>query len=306
MNRYQKEYIFRINRVVDYIEGHLDEELSLERLAGVANFSPYHFHRIFSAFMKESLSDFIKRMRIEKAASLLLTEPEKPVSEIADYYGFNSFSVFCRNFRERYGVTAKEFRSRMDQFSKNGQTESKTGTFGPDSSEYVCDVNSPVKPKVKMKKDIEIKEMPAMDVIYCRHTGRFDQIGGAYEKLFKWAGPRGLLNFPESKGITYYHDDPKVTEMEKLRQSACLTVTQNVKTEGEIGKMQIPGGKYFVAHFDIKPEEFQEAWDSSCIWLSESGYQPADACPYELYHYHGGDQEEKRFVVDICIPVKPL
>jgi AraC family transcriptional regulator len=49
MNKYQKEYIYRINRVVDYIEGHLDEELSLERLAGVANFSPYHFHGYFSA-----------------------------------------------------------------------------------------------------------------------------------------------------------------------------------------------------------------------------------------------------------------
>ena len=75
-----------------------------------------------------------------------------------------------------------------------------------------------------MEKHIAVKDMPAMDLIYCRHVGHFDQIGGAFEKLFKWAGPRGLLRFPNTKTVTVYHDDPKVVEMEKVRQSACITV----------------------------------------------------------------------------------
>ena len=43
----RKEYFQRINRVVDYIDAHLDEEHSLENLSQVAHFSPFHFHRIF-------------------------------------------------------------------------------------------------------------------------------------------------------------------------------------------------------------------------------------------------------------------
>lgn len=307
MNKYQKEYIFRINRVIDYIENHLDDELSLGKLSEVANFSPYHFHRIFSAFIGETLNDFIKRKRIEKAASLLLNSTDQPISEIAGYCGFNSFSVFCRNFKERYKVSANEFRKiNSPQYSKNRQSESKTGKVTTDAVDYVCDIQSFNKRRSIMKKNVEIKEMPEMDVIYCRHTGQFNKIGIAYNKLFKWAGARGLLNFPETKGLTYYHDDPKVTEISKIRQSACITVKEDIRTEGEIGKMKIPGGKYFMAHFEISETEFQEAWDSFCVWLSESGYQPADGNPYELYHNNHEEHPEKKFIVDFCIPVKPL
>jgi len=74
MNKYQKEYIHRINRVIDYIEKNLDQDLGLEKLSEVAHFSPFHFHRIFSAFMGETLNGFIRRIRVEKAASMLLNE----------------------------------------------------------------------------------------------------------------------------------------------------------------------------------------------------------------------------------------
>lgn len=307
MNRYQKEYIYRINKVIDYIENNLDEELSLDKLSGVANFSQFHFHRIFSAFMGETLNDFIKRKRVEKAAGLLINEPDKPISEIAEYCGFNSTSVFCRNFKERFRTNAQDFRNNWElHVSKNRQKESKIDKLTPFPDDYVCDINSSNKRRFIMKKNVEIMEMPAMNVIYCRHTGQFNQIGNAYEKLFKWAGPRGLLSTPGAKGITYYHDDPNVTEIDKVRQSACLVVGKDVKTEGEIGKMQIPGGRYFVAHFEILPEEFQKAWDSACLWLSESGYQPSDGNPYELYHNNHEEHPEKKFIVDICIPAKPL
>jgi len=109
MNRYQKEYIYRINRVIDFIEANIDKELTLEKLSEVANFSPFHFHRIFSAFTGETLNGFIKRKRIERAASILLSEPERPIAEIAYYCGYSSPSVFCRNFKDRFRVSAKNF-----------------------------------------------------------------------------------------------------------------------------------------------------------------------------------------------------
>ena len=80
-NKYQKEYIYRINRVIDYIDGNLDKTLDLNTLSDVANFSPYHFHRIFTAFTGETLNNFVQRIRIEKAASLLINESEVPIME---------------------------------------------------------------------------------------------------------------------------------------------------------------------------------------------------------------------------------
>ncbi len=65
----REEYISRINRVMDYIEVNIVQDLSLENLAEVANFSRFHFHRIFRAMVGETLHQFIQRIRLEKAAA---------------------------------------------------------------------------------------------------------------------------------------------------------------------------------------------------------------------------------------------
>lgn len=157
-----------------------------------------------------------------------------------------------------------------------------------------------------MNTQIEIKEMPEMHVVYCRHTGAFNQIGKAFEKLMKWAGPRGLLNFPETKTITVYHDDPTITAIEQVRQSACITVDSDVKVDGEIGKMKLNSGRYAVGHFEIDAQGFEKAWNTMCLWFSDSGYQPGDGHPYELYYNTPEEVAKRRFVLDICIPVKRL
>jgi hypothetical protein len=66
------------------------------------------------------------------------------------------------------------------------------------SSMYFSDEFMNLNRNTNMEKNIAVKEMPAMELIYGRHVGRFDQIGGAFAKLMKWAGPRGLLKFPDT------------------------------------------------------------------------------------------------------------
>ncbi len=65
-------YRRRIAAAVEYINLHLDEELELVDIAAVANFSPYHFHRIFKAFRGEPLGSYVSRLRVETAAHLLV------------------------------------------------------------------------------------------------------------------------------------------------------------------------------------------------------------------------------------------
>lgn len=306
-NRYKKEYIYRINKVIDYIDSNLDEKLNLEILAGVANFSPYHFHRIFSTFTGETLNNFIKRIRIEKAASLLLNDPDIPVSDVAYKCGFSSNSMFCRVFKDHFRYNAQNYRQAMlDELSKNSQSNSKIDKLKINSKDYIRIVELTKKWRNLMKTNVEVKEMPALNLIYCRHIGQYDQIGKAYEKLFNWAGPRGLLNFPKTKTATVYHDDPKTTDLDKVRQSACITVENDVKPEGEFGKLKVEAGKFAVGHFEIDVTEFEQAWNTMCLWVSENGYQPDDRNSYELYHADPEHHPGNKFVLDICIPVKPL
>jgi len=79
----RSEYISRINKTFDYIDSHLDTPMNLEELAAVASFSKYHFNRIFHSIVGETPFQFIQRVRLEKAAMLMLTNSRMTVSEVA-------------------------------------------------------------------------------------------------------------------------------------------------------------------------------------------------------------------------------
>jgi len=297
---------------MDYIEKHIDQPIDLYTLSQIAHFSPYHFHRIFTVMIGETPNFFLQRIRVEKAAQLLRDEKQTPISDIAYYCGFNNISSFSRTFRKYFATTPKEFRYTEKpifvkdgvRFSKIGKVISKDGQVDtPLYSEFCC---VELKKIIIMDTKVEIKEMPEMKVVYCRHTGQFNQIYKAYEKVMRWAGPRGLLRFPETKTITVYHDDPAITSIDKVRQDACITVNEDVKVDGEIGKMTISSGKYAVGRFEIEVTEFEQAWNTMCLWLTESGYEPGDGSPYELYYNDHNQHPEKKFILDICIPIKPL
>lgn len=307
----QAEYISRINRVMEYVDKHYNKQVHLNELAQVANFSPFHFHRIFTTLTGETPGDFFLRVKTEKAAQKLKDSRNMTISDIAFDCGFSSMSFFARTFKKHFGMSATQYRKigfplvvkNGVYYSKNGQPLSKKNqNHVPHNNEF-CIEN--LKHLIIMETTVIVKEMPEMQVIYCRHTGQFNQIGLAYDKLMQFAGPRGLIK-PDSHTITVYHDDPSVTEIEKVRQSACLVVENEVKTEGEIGQMTIPKGKYAIGHFEIKVSEFEEAWNTMCVWFTQSGYEPGEGNSYEYYYCDPENHPENKFVLDICIPVKRL
>lgn len=307
----RKEYIARINRVMDFVGQNIDQTIDLARMAKIASFSPYHFHRIFLYVVGETPNDFILRIKLEKSAQLLHDTPKESVSGIAFKCGFVNISSFSRAFRNYFGMTTTEFRNQDKavyvkngiRYSKNCKAVSKIGKHPQQINPQFCSVE--FKQLIIMDTKIEIKQMPELNLIYCRHMGAFNQIGQAYEKLFKWAAPRGLVT-AATKTVTVYHDDPAITTINKVRQDASILIEGNVKVEGEIGKSTVPAGKYAVGHFEIKETEFEQAWNTMCAWLTESGYQPADSPTYEYYHNDYNEHPEHKFIVDICIPVKPL
>lgn len=307
----RQEYTTRINRVMDYIRLNLDKPIDLCILASIALFSPYHFHRIFTAMVGETPNNFVSRIKLEKAAQLLHNNPKTSVSDVAFACGFVNISSFSRAFKGYFNMTTTEFRNQDKaiyikngiRYSKDCKVVSKIGKNNQQINEQFCSVE--LNKIIIMDTKIEIKQMPELNLIYCRHTGAFNKIGQAYEKLFKWAIPRGFAN-PNTKTVTVYHDDPAITSIDKVRQDASIIIDGDVKVDGEIGKLTIPSGKYAVGRFEIKETEFEEAWNTMCAWLTESGCQPADSSTYEYYHNDYSESPEHKFIVDICIPVKPL
>ncbi|ESA33620.1 family transcriptional regulator [Leptolyngbya sp. Heron Island J] len=321
------EYQFRINRVFDYIEVNLERNLTLSELAEVAMFSPYHFHRLFRAMVGETPNQFVQRVRLEKAAALLLNNLARSVTEVALDCGFSSSATFARAFRDQFGLSASEWRAGKGQIKrKNCKVDSKQGQMLRNWRKeydivalYSRDTFNHLLWRLTMKSgyqgdlkfDVEVKELSDMTVAYVRHVGPYkgdsELFGRLFGQLYTWAGPRGLMGRPGSKLMSVYHDSPEITDDSKLRLSICMTVPEDTPVDGEIGKMIINSGTYAVGHFTINVDQYEDAWNALMgAWLPESGYQPADGLCFEDYLNDPKTHPEGKHIVDIHIPVKPL
>ncbi|MGH6928376.1 MAG: helix-turn-helix domain-containing protein, partial [Dongiaceae bacterium] len=103
------DYSRRIERVVAHIGSHLDEPLDLDRLAAVACFSPYHFHRIYRAMTGETAADTLRRLRLHHGAAELV-QGAAPIAAIARQAGYGSVAAFTRAFTAGYGIAPSAYR----------------------------------------------------------------------------------------------------------------------------------------------------------------------------------------------------
>jgi AraC family transcriptional regulator len=101
----------QVQPVLAFASGHLDEDVSLRALAGQAGLSAFHLHRVFSAVAGETPKQFTLRLRLGRAAAMLLTTQDS-VLNVALACGFQSHEVFCRAFRKRFGMTPSAYRER--------------------------------------------------------------------------------------------------------------------------------------------------------------------------------------------------
>ena len=103
------DYKKRLTNVLEFIASHLDEDLPLEKVAAIAHFSPFHFHRVFKYLTGETLSQYINRQRVEKAAMALMHK-DWAMADIASRYGFGDPTSFSRAFKKHYNQTPTKFR----------------------------------------------------------------------------------------------------------------------------------------------------------------------------------------------------
>ena len=290
-------YQERINKVLDYIEVNLDSNFSLEELSAISHFSKFHFTRIFKSMTGETPFELIQRIRLEKAASILIRSNES-ISTIAFKCGFNNLSVFSKYFKILFNQSATKYRKKFSNIDKNNYCE---------HSDIANQTRSIKWQRYGSRSESnKVVQMQEMSFVYLRHIGPYAGDAKLFEKLFsklyRWADNKALSSNRISAIV--YHDDAYVSNEKTLRTSICISAPKSITTNGEFGKLAIQKGKYVSAEFNVKANEFQSAWDWLMgEWFPKSGYQPDDRPCFELFEH---EPQRGKFRVKLCVPLRKL
>lgn len=103
-----KEQILAVQRMQDYIEAHLEETVGLSDLAKVSLFSPWHSHRLFQEYTGLTPANYIRRLRLAKAALRIKNENVR-IIDVAFDLGFGSVDGFTRAFSREFGMCPSEY-----------------------------------------------------------------------------------------------------------------------------------------------------------------------------------------------------
>jgi len=309
-NNSLKEYEARVLLAINFINENISKKITLEEISSAACFSPFHFHRIFASITGETPVDFLNRVRLEKAANLLVNSPSMSITEISIVCGFSSMTVFSRAFKKHFGESASEWikKSCTPDNSKKSKIESKNRKAEDVSENYFNSDDSLKNNFRSSKMNVDIKTLPPRHLAYFPQLDGYvdDKIKAAWERLCNWGAAEKLIN-KDTVFIGISFDNPCVTPPDKCRYYACITVPEDVKPPKGFGLYDLPGGRHAVARYTGKGDDLGKAWSEIYgLWLPSSGFEPANVPCFDIYHETPDQNKEGNFVMDLCIPVKGI
>lgn len=303
----QLEYEARVNRALEYVQRHLDRELGLEVLAAQACFSPWHFHRIFSALVGETPDAHVRRLRLERAASLLSRRPPESVTEVAMRCGFSTPSHFSRNFKAHFGLSPRQWQIERPQAraaaesaaaaaSKNRQAEGGIRTapggdgqaLAPPGGYVVIGKETSAGPHAAI--EVEVRRLQPIKLAYVWHLkGYFKGVAESFLRIQGWMRARELLG-PDSRCIGVNFDNPDVTPAERCRMLAGVNLPpdcdlESLKPVGRlpVGFTTLAGGLYGVWRYRGDGRDLrQDYYQFYGHWLPQSGLAPRDEAGFML------------------------
>jgi AraC family transcriptional regulator len=292
------DYVERVNRAIDYVMRDLSQPLNLEAVCKAAGFSAFHFHRLFKALLGETLHQFVKRQRLERALYLMAHAPERSLTDVALHCGFTSSSDFCRSFKQHYGhapsgFDLEAFRNlqldELERFfaSQKGPPRVWTLPAGENPDGF----------------EVTIRTLPARTVAYIRVFEPFrDGVSQtAFERLFAWAIERGLAH---GQWLGYMWDEPEITALADCRYDVALVV-DDIDPAGEIGRFDF--ASMCVAEVVVNGDLALEARAIDWLyktWLPQSGYVPDDHPVFESWFGRPFAHGTEHFELACQLPIK--
>lgn len=275
------DYGRRVARVADHIADHLDDELDVERLAAVAHFSPWHFHRIYRETTGETVTDTVRRLRLHRAA-VELTRDDDPLERVARRAGYGTLAAFSRAFAADYGVPPGAYRLR--------------GRLLPPSP---ARDQEPV-----IMHEVEIAPFAGVRLAAIAHRGDYHEINRAFEQVMLWAASRGLLD-AATRSIGIYYDDPLTIPTKELRSEAGLVVADDVKLEGDVREVRIPSMRCASVLHKGPYAELETPYRYLFReWLPQSGHEAGDHPCFEEYLNNPRELPPSEWLTRISLPLK--
>ncbi|MCQ4140255.1 GyrI-like domain-containing protein [Chryseobacterium sp. EO14] len=289
----------RMVKAIQYIDNNLDTELSLEKVAEVAAYSPFHFHRIFRLMTNETLQSYIIRKRIEKSAFYLAVKKNISVKNIYLELGFSNHSAFNKSFKKHYGKSPSEFRkSAPEKFHKIQLKQSKNGQMDAVFQQYICNIENLLK-WTSMNLKIKITELPEMNLAAVMSLG-IANVESSYNTLIDWATEKKLFPRENLKMISVYHDSFKVTPPDKVQIHACMLLEEKLQQqENQIFPETLEAGKFIVGSGEVTLNDFEQCWVSLFLWMNENHYSVRKAFPFEIYHTNYKEHPEGKMRIPI-------
>lgn len=293
------DYVERVNRAIDHIVQDLARPLRLEEVATAAGFSPYHFHRIFKGLLGETLNQFVKRQRLERALYLMSHAPQRSLTDVALDCGFSSSSDFSRSFKQRFGVPPSVFD--LNSFRRSRREEFERVLSGQDGGPRFTPLPAGQNPDGF---EVQLRDLPARTVAYIRVLDPYrDETAApaACERLLAWATERGLA---DGQWLGYMWEDPEIVALEDCRYDVALVV-DDVLPAGEIGRFEFPPMRVAEVTLSGDIELVQRAIDWLFkTWLPRSGLVPDDQPAFESWIGRPFAHGFEHFEIACQLPVK--
>ena len=279
-----KEYERRIFEAMNFISKHNVNNPSLEDIAQVAHFSKFHFHRIFKLFAHETVADFTRRIRLERAASLLCYNPDRSITEIAFECNFSSSQNFAKQFNKQFGLSPTCFRQ---NYSEQKNSDAKKQYFITTIDEK--GIPQPGKFLIPQDKDklqsmnVTLQSRSSFEIAYIRFIAPY-QTESTQKGLTKLVEILRVHQIEFSSIIGIAWDNPEITLPGKCRYDLGVIITPDQTIPDVLGVQLIPGGDYAVYHCKVSENDLEKPWDDIVKhWLPYSGYMPSGTPGYEIF-----------------------
>lgn len=294
-------YKQRIQLAVEFIEANLEKNLTLELLAKQCYFSPFHFHRIFSAAMNETLNNYVARKRLEKAINLLVFKRDKSITEIALDCGFSSSANFAKAVKLYFGYTPTDIRSPSNQEIHNmGRIFEKYGkSFNPNAL-YAST------PCVAAEHKIVVKQLQSKRLVKLSSINGYEQssLYRTWDALCSWVAQQGVP-IKDQYRLAWCYDNPAVTPADKCKYEASIAIDDSIDINTNFEKATFPSGDYAIVYAKGSSEQISMAQTYLFShWLPNSEFEP-DNLPM-LEHYLNDARVDGYIEMEILVKLKRL
>lgn len=259
----------------------------MKMLSQVANFSAFHFHRQFTAFVGVPVSRYVQLMRLRRAAHCLSSLSDYSVLDAAFGAGFESPEAFSRAFRRAFGTTPSAFRKQP-----NWQVWSAVFTIPHFSRSIIM--------------QIRIVEFREVRVAALEHCGAPGLINESVRKFIEWRMQSGQSPVASSRSFGIPFGNPDTTPAEEFRFAICGEIHEAVAAnEFGVTERVIPGGRCVVVRHVGSTDHIGESiYPIYRDWLPTSGEELRDQPLFFDYLSIFPETPQDQWQTDIYVPLQ--